>query len=64
MDDATYPSSLEEFVASPLWQQWMQSSDARLQVLGDFTDDDIIKAMTYLPAGLRESLLLTEQSSP
>eukprot|EP00975_Prorocentrum_lima_P004326 938166-Prorocentrum_lima.AAC.1 len=37
---------------------------ARLQVLGDFTDDDIITTMIHLQPGLRESLLLSEAASP
>eukprot|EP00975_Prorocentrum_lima_P066837 12911528-Prorocentrum_lima.AAC.1 len=42
----------------------MENLEARLQVLGDFTDEDSITALTHLPPGLRESLLLNYNSSP
>eukprot|EP00975_Prorocentrum_lima_P030324 6357222-Prorocentrum_lima.AAC.1 len=58
------PISTEEFVQSLVWQQWMSDLEARLLVLGDFTDDDVIKPLTHLPPGLRESLLLTPESTP
>eukprot|EP00975_Prorocentrum_lima_P048508 10147456-Prorocentrum_lima.AAC.1 len=58
------PISTGKFVKSPSWQQWMQNPEARLQVLGDFTDDDIIAAMIRLPASRRASLSLKEDSTP
>eukprot|EP00975_Prorocentrum_lima_P040021 8406877-Prorocentrum_lima.AAC.1 len=42
----------------------MSDPEARLQVLGDFTDDNVIKALTHLPPGLRENLILTPESTP
>eukprot|EP00975_Prorocentrum_lima_P068759 12922411-Prorocentrum_lima.AAC.1 len=48
--DPPTPISTEECVKSPSWQQWVENPDARLQVLEDFSDEDIITELTRLPA--------------
>eukprot|EP00975_Prorocentrum_lima_P036172 7608567-Prorocentrum_lima.AAC.1 len=59
MDDAS-DANLNKQVCEVSFVATMgENPDARLQVLGDFNDEDIITTLTNLPPSLRASLLLT-----